>query len=78
MVFNAPFNNILKEVSWRLILLVDITGVSAENHQLVANHWQNLSHNAASSTPKEDIFYRKCNFSRKIKNCRKIIFVQVT
>ena len=49
------------------------TGVLGENHWPVANHWQTLSHNFVSSTPKEEFFYRKCNLSRKIKICRKII-----
>jgi len=38
MVFNAPFNNISKEISWRSVLLVEVTGVPEENHQPVANH----------------------------------------
>jgi hypothetical protein len=37
--------------------MVEVTGVSGENHQLVANHWQPLSHNVVSSTPKEDFFF---------------------
>ena len=30
------------------VLLVEETGVSGENHQPVANHWQTLSHNVVS------------------------------
>jgi len=56
MVFNAPFNNISKEISWRSVLLVEVTGVPEENHQPVANHWQTLSHNVVSSIPKEEFF----------------------
>ena len=37
MVFNATFNNILV-LSWRLVLLVEETGVPRENHQPVASH----------------------------------------
>jgi hypothetical protein len=32
-------------------LLVEETGVSGENHQQAASHWQTLSHNVVSSTP---------------------------
>jgi len=45
MVFNATFNNI-SVISWRSVLLVEERGVSA------ASHWQTLSHNAVSSTPR--------------------------
>ena len=37
MVFNATFNNI-SIILWRLILLVDETGVPRENHRPVASH----------------------------------------
>ena len=37
MVFNATFNNI-SVISWRLVLLVEETGVPGENHQPVASH----------------------------------------
>jgi hypothetical protein len=47
MVFNAPFNNI--SVSF-------IRGELGENHWPVAIHWQTLSHNVVSSTPKEEFF----------------------
>jgi hypothetical protein len=65
MVFNAPFNNI-SVISWRSVLLVEETGVPGENHRPAASHWQIVSHNVVSSTPKEEFCYRKCNFSRKI------------
>jgi hypothetical protein len=37
MVFNATLNNILV-ISWQSVLLVEETGVPAENHQPVASH----------------------------------------
>ena len=43
MVFNATFNNI-SVISWQSILLVEETGVSRENHQPAASHWQTLYH----------------------------------
>jgi hypothetical protein len=51
MVFNATFNNI-SVISWRLVLFVEETGVPEKNHQPVASHWQTLSHNVVSSTPR--------------------------
>ena len=42
MVFNASFNNILV-ISWRLVLLVDKTGVPEENNRIAASHCQTLS-----------------------------------
>ena len=53
MVFNANFNNI-SVISWRSVLLVEETGVPGENHQPVACHWQILSHNVVSSTPRHE------------------------
>jgi hypothetical protein len=41
MVFNATFNNI-SVISWRLVLLVEETGVPLENHQPAAIHWKTL------------------------------------
>ena len=51
MVFNATFNNI-SVISWRSVLLVEETGLSGENHRPVASHWQTLSQNVTSSTPR--------------------------
>jgi len=51
MVFNATFNNILI-ILWPSALLVEETGVPGENHRPVASHWQILSHNVVSSTPR--------------------------
>ena len=31
--------------SWRLVLLVEETGVPGENHRPATSHWQTLSHN---------------------------------
>jgi len=50
MMFNASFNNI-SDISWRSDLLVEETGVPGENRP-VASHWQTLSHNIVSSTPR--------------------------
>jgi len=51
MVFNATYNTI-SFISWRSVLLVEETGVPGENHRPVASHWQTLSHNVVSSTPR--------------------------
>jgi len=37
MVFNTTFNNI-SAISWRLVLLVEETGMPEENHRPVASH----------------------------------------
>jgi len=34
MVFNASFNNILTTL-WRFVLLIEKTGITCENHDLV-------------------------------------------
>ena len=49
MVFNVTFNNI-SVISWRLVLLMEETGVPGKNHRPALCHWQTLSHNV-SSTP---------------------------
>ena len=51
MGFNVTFNNI-SVISWRLILLVEETGVSGENHRPAVSHWQTLSHNVVLSKPR--------------------------
>ena len=48
MVFNATFNTI-SVISWLSVLLVEETG---ENCRPVASHWQTLSHNVVSSSPR--------------------------
>jgi hypothetical protein len=42
MVYNVTFNNISD------------TGGPGENHRPVASHWQTLSHNVESSTPRHE------------------------
>jgi hypothetical protein len=44
VVFNATFNNI-SVISGRSVLLVEETGGPEENHRIVVNHSQILSHN---------------------------------
>ena len=39
MVFNATFNNV-SAISWWSVLLVEETGISGENNQPTASHWQ--------------------------------------
>ena len=53
IVFNATFNN-SSIISWWPVLLVDETGVPGENHRPVASHWQTLSHNVVSGTPRHE------------------------
>ena len=45
IVFHATFNNI-SVISWRSVLFVEETGVPGESH------FQSLSHNVVSSTPR--------------------------
>jgi hypothetical protein len=51
MVFDATFNN-FSVISWRSVLLAEETKVLGENHWPVASHWQTLSYNVISSTPR--------------------------
>ena len=51
MVFNATSNTI-SVISWWSVLLMEETVVPEENHRPVASHWQTLSHNVVSSTPR--------------------------
>jgi hypothetical protein len=53
VVFNATFNNILV-IFWWSILLVEETGVPRENHRAFVSHWQTLSHNVVSHTPRHE------------------------
>ena len=41
----------ISAILWRLVLLVEETGVPRENHKPKASHWQTLSHNVVSCTP---------------------------
>jgi hypothetical protein len=45
---SLAFNN---NISWRSVLLVEETG---ENHLPGASHWQTLSHNVLSNTPRHE------------------------
>jgi len=42
-MFNATCNNI-SVISWRSVLLMEETGVPADNHIPAASYWQTLSH----------------------------------
>jgi hypothetical protein len=53
MVFMATFNNISVK-SWLSVLLVEETGVPEEIHIPAASHWQTLSNNVVSSTPRHE------------------------
>jgi len=50
MVFKVTFNN-MSVISLQSVLMVEETG---ENHQPVVSHWQTLSHNVVSSTPRNE------------------------
>ena len=50
-MFNAIFNNISVISLWS-VLLMEETGVSEESYRPAASHWQTLSHNVVSSTPR--------------------------
>jgi len=56
MVFNATFINI-SVISRRSVFWWRKLGVPGENHRPAASHWQTLSHNVVSSTPR----YYKCS-----------------
>ena len=53
MVLNTIFNNI-SIISWRSVVLVEVNGVPGEIHRPVGSHWQTLSHNVVSSTPRHE------------------------
>jgi len=46
MTFSTYFSYIGQSI------LVEDTGVPGENHRLAASHWQTVSHNDVSSTPR--------------------------
>ena len=54
MVFNATFNNI-SVISWRSVLLVEETGVPGENRRPATIHWQTVSCDVVSSTPRLNV-----------------------
>ena len=41
-------------ISWRLVILVEETGLFGEKHWPVARHWQTLPRNVLSSTPRDN------------------------
>jgi hypothetical protein len=41
-------------LSLRSVLFMEETGVPVENHRLVAYHWQTLTYNVVSSTPRHE------------------------
>jgi len=51
MVFNATY---ISAIPWRSVVLVEETGAPRENHQPVPSHWQTLSPNVVSSTPRHE------------------------
>ena len=53
LCLTGRFSNI-SIISWRLVLLVEETRVHGDNHWHVASHWQTLSHNVVSSTPRHE------------------------
>ena len=53
MVFNAYFNYI-SDILWWSVLFVEETVVLGENHRPVTSHWQTLSDNVVSSTPRHE------------------------
>ena len=42
--------------------MVEETGVPGENHRPVVSHWQTLSHNVVSSTPRQERVYSNTLF----------------
>jgi hypothetical protein len=53
MVSSSIFNNI-SVISWWLVLLVEETRVSGENHRPAVSQWETLSHNVVSSTSRHE------------------------
>jgi len=50
-VFNTTFNNI-SVIPWQSVLFGEEIGVPGENRPPAVSHWQNLSRNVVSSTPR--------------------------
>jgi hypothetical protein len=46
----SPLSTIFQLFQWRLILLVEETGVTGENHRPVTSNWQTCSHNVVHLT----------------------------
>jgi hypothetical protein len=53
MVFNATLS-IISVISWRSVLSVEETEVPGGNYWPVRSHWQTLSYNIVSSTPRHE------------------------
>ena len=53
MVFNVTFHNISALSLW-YVLVVEDPGVPGEHQRPVIVHWQTLSHNVISSTPRHE------------------------
>ena len=71
MVFSATFNNI-PAISWRLVLLVEETGVPGENHKPATSHLQTLSHYVVSAMPIGTIFFCPINYD-KLSNVNTVL-----
>ena len=52
-MLNATFSNI-SVISWWSVLLMEEIGVPGQTHPPVPSHWQTLSHNIVSSTPRHE------------------------
>ena len=68
---NIWLNNI-SVISWRSVLLVEETRVPGENHRPVASHWQTLSHNVVSNTPRLGGIRMVKNVQKK---CHRLLFI---
>jgi hypothetical protein len=55
MLFNSSFNYI-SAILRLSVLLAGESAVPGENHQSTTSHWQTLSHNVVSSTPRPSRF----------------------
>jgi hypothetical protein len=53
MMFNATFNNVSVTLL-QSVFFVEETGVLGENQWQVASHWQTLSRNVVSNTPRHE------------------------
>ena len=79
MMFSATLSNI-SVISWQSVLLVEGTGVPVENHWPARSHWQTLSHNVVSRTPRlsgirtynvsGDVHYVPIRHNRPNTNCK--------
>jgi hypothetical protein len=52
-LLNTTFNNI-SVILWQSVLLVEEIGVLGKTHRPAVSHWQILSHNVVSSTPRHE------------------------